>query len=1065
MNLSKIPLILLAFLMGMFYSYAQVDPAKLPNPNPIIPSSPNAASLGAYGESQVSLYTGQADVTVPLYTIQVKGLSVPISLSYKPSGVKVESVASWVGLEWSLNAGGVITRQLVGMPDESANGYSSNHARQEIAAFMAGGQSEAVSLDYLNRLSTGAVDAEPDVFFFNYPGGVGKFFFGYDGSIQEAPVKKNKIVWVTVNGRTGWKIIDISGNEYYFLDREETAYTSATKAGAQTSIGTTPKSNQTFDSSWYLSQIVVKNTSESIYFDYEGFSYTQRSIGSRSKYIAFDQGCDVPSSGESYTLTTVGALRIKKIRFPGGYVDFVKGASREDLPGDQVLDQVVVKNLNDEVIKSYNLSYHYTTVSSPYGAEYGKRLFLDKVAVSNGVLGNYTFTYNPILLPHRLSYNQDHWGYFNNSDNNDFFTPTDYFYNSSANTYVGVPGANKYIDTVYSQAGVLQKIAYPTGGSTNFVYENNTAYSLPADFDLKWTDKQFFLNGDPSGIETYYEKTFDIDQTFLETGGVFAKLSGNFGCTSSSPGSGTSFSCPDVRLFYPDGSSIQINQQSYGKTFFLKKGRYRITADYTFIADPEIKIQNFSFLLTWPESFKANPLTAHNVKVGGLRIKQIDNYEPNSNHTYTKRYTYTKFNAPNESSGTIVSVPYYKYNVVNYAQGASCDWLCITATSNTGLGTTNGSPVGYAEISEYIDQNGILGKKEYVYISPATVSDQTINKLPFPPADNRDFFRGTLKNEKTYRLKDNEYNLLKEVNNKYGMYNPPGSTYGFGLKAAIYHMYPSNNQSLGDFKWDVYNVVTGWSHLDSTETKTYSDGTVLTEKASYEQNVFNLLNSKTEQINSSGLVNIEIVKYPVDYTDGSYGADQLRNQLSNDVVLEKSAYVNNQLISKEINSYVNFGGLVKQSKMSRLSTTNQVMEDRINFINYDSYGNLLSLRNTEGPKTNYIWSYHNQYPIAEIINAEYATIETVLGGSIDSIALTNPADAEVKALVDQLRNSPLLKNAQITSYTYKPMVGMTSMTDAKGMTTTYEYDAFQRLKNIKDQNGNILKHTDYNYKH
>ena len=50
------------------------------------------------------------------------------------------------------------------------------------------------------------------------------------------------------------------------------------------------------------------------------------------------------------------------------------------------------------------------------------------------------------------------------------------------------------------------------------------------------------------------------------------------------------------------------------------------------------------------------------------------------------------------------------------------------------------------------------------------------------------------------------------------------------------------------------------------------------------------------------------------------------------------------------------------------------------------------------------------------------------------------------------------------TYTYKPLVGMTSQTDAKGMTTYYEYDAFQRLKTVKDQNGNILKQTDYHYK-
>ena len=64
--------------------------------------------------------------------------------------------------------------------------------------------------------------------------------------------------------------------------------------------------------------------------------------------------------------------------------------------------------------------------------------------------------------------------------------------------------------------------------------------------------------------------------------------------------------------------------------------------------------------------------------------------------------------------------------------------------------------------------------------------------------------------------------------------------------------------------------------------------------------------------------------------------------------------------------------------------------------------------------------------------------------------------------IDEVRVYP--DDAQITTYTYKPLVGVTSMTDAKGMTTFYEYDAFQRLKAVKDQSGNILKYTDYHYK-
>lgn len=68
----------------------------------------------------------------------------------------------------------------------------------------------------------------------------------------------------------------------------------------------------------------------------------------------------------------------------------------------------------------------------------------------------------------------------------------------------------------------------------------------------------------------------------------------------------------------------------------------------------------------------------------------------------------------------------------------------------------------------------------------------------------------------------------------------------------------------------------------------------------------------------------------------------------------------------------------------------------------------------------------------------------------------------ISGVFDDVRIHPV--DAQMTTYTYRPLVGMTSMTDAKGMTTYYEYDGFQRLKSIKDAEGNILKNYEYHYK-
>lgn len=78
----------------------------------------------------------------------------------------------------------------------------------------------------------------------------------------------------------------------------------------------------------------------------------------------------------------------------------------------------------------------------------------------------------------------------------------------------------------------------------------------------------------------------------------------------------------------------------------------------------------------------------------------------------------------------------------------------------------------------------------------------------------------------------------------------------------------------------------------------------------------------------------------------------------------------------------------------------------------------------------------------------------VTGGTI-----TIPATSGV--YIDELRLHPA--DAQMTTYTYEPLVGMTSQTDARNYTTYYEYDDFGRLETIKDENGKILEHYEYNY--
>src|SRR5450432_1783014 len=89
-------------------------------------ASPTAASLGKYADIPVSYHTGIPQINIPLYTVKAGSLELPLGLSYHASGLKVSETLSWVGGGWSLDAGGVITRTVMGLPDEKKYRFRSS---------------------------------------------------------------------------------------------------------------------------------------------------------------------------------------------------------------------------------------------------------------------------------------------------------------------------------------------------------------------------------------------------------------------------------------------------------------------------------------------------------------------------------------------------------------------------------------------------------------------------------------------------------------------------------------------------------------------------------------------------------------------------------------------------------------------------------------------------------------------------------------------------------------------------------------------------------------------------
>jgi hypothetical protein len=137
-----------------------------------------------------------------------------------------------------------------------------------------------------------------------------------------------------------------------------------------------------------------------------------------------------------------------------------------------------------------------TDLSSRYNAIFEaehKRLFLTEVIEqghNNQRLPSYLFTYNTQALPRRFSTEQDWWGYYNHNTRGTLVPWITYpgahqvpgvlqhyslvpWYNKNNASFPGA-GAIRDVSLQRTQAGILTAVVLPTGGRKEYIYEGNT---------------------------------------------------------------------------------------------------------------------------------------------------------------------------------------------------------------------------------------------------------------------------------------------------------------------------------------------------------------------------------------------------------------------------------------------------------------------------------------------------------------------------------------------------------------------------------------------------------------
>ena len=120
---------------------------------------------------------------------------------------------------------------------------------------------------------------------------------------------------------------------------------------------------------------------------------------------------------------------------------------------------------------------------------------------------------------------------------------------------------------------------------------------------------------------------------------------------------------------------------------------------------------------------------------------------------------------------------------------------------------------------------------------------------------------------------------------------------------------------------------------------------------------------------------------------------------------------------------------------------------------YDSEGRPLQITDKANKKTCIVWGYGGLYPIAKIENMTHDVLADQYGAG-STFDGTLPTNIET--------NLRAADNVMVTTYTYKPLVGITSITDPSGHTTTYEYDSNGKLIHVRDDEDESVKSYEYN---
>lgn len=1038
------------------------------------PSAPSASSLGQYGTHQVVLNNGLTPINITLYEIQCGDLKVPIQLCYHGGGIKVEQEATWVGLGWDLDFGGSIVRTVNGSEDKlekldsvpSASYISSNILNNNN------------NYQYCYDLATGRANKtyQPDLYSFKIGDKSGTFFtkgrtgtgsFDFD-SIFTTSCQKIKI---TNRQFVNQGLVIDDGTLYEFNQTETTV------------LESDYKDIDPYISAYYVTKIISPTGKDTIRYTYQGSGWSK--TFHKQCYTGFQESewlwIYSSTSGNHEELLTTESNRITKtfptyysqqvqtvkpqcIYFRGGRLIFNLENRNDGLYVTSYklkrLSSIEVQERSDngqyQTIKIIEFNYSYFNNGS------GK-LRLDSVMEKNTpnlndetkLIASFSYYGQNANLPAHNSYSKDFWGFYNGRIN---ISEIPYMVLTKTNGSELVSNADRTPDEQYMKYGSLKSVTYPTGGRTEYDWEINRV-NLPA--PLYGEMKTCSLTYRPSHMHNEGPTPFEGESqvTIYSYKAQSVQISITITKDTLYDNEHNKY---DQCGVYLDGGKIAGyagNNTTYSTTKIidLSEGSHTIKIQCNCIN------MSGSFSLNY---WGRDGIENNNVPFTGLRICKITDFDANDSILTCRKYDYT---APNgQSSGYLLTndevIDFCLSNASVSIEGEDGTLYLVTTTRNLVFSDMKKGPrendYAYEYVTEHLmNGNTILSSTRYKYDKH---KDSYVSA--YTPLGDMSCYRNNVVLKEEFGYQGNQSQLLRRTRNYYHKDNRiTSNALGFVMHTNTSFTSPSVfNQYCYYYSANLqnffvpynYTLNCNWVHPDSTIVTEFL-GNGMTGDSIMRKTIYTYGNGSHVHLQPTQVARIAgndqyitAMTYPSDMTGSIYTTMVAKNMLIYPVDMREYSIANggSMLLCGGLHHQYTYNDtILTLTQVSRILPNNGT--ERLYDYTYNDCGRLVEFADRNHVLTSIKWDANNVYPLYMAKGISHGTLN----------ALPTPGSPT---------SHPTMS---VSSYTYQPLVGMTSWKTPFGMETRYVYDSLERLYREyiykPDNSQQLIREYEYNYAH